>query len=487
MPHVMWGVACLSLPEASTVGDIVREFREALSFHCSTDKLLPRVDLYRLVPIADDAACHLAGEEQVLAHMPDSKFGCAEIEDMYKQRDDAELRYDRARESLIAMMESIEVGKASSFQSMGCCHNGLSMQDESVQILCQENRNLRQQIEQNKVLLQEQQEMVSMLRKSRTLRSEGSPLRHSRPEVAPIRRGGSPSRHSSPELAPVRREGSPLRNMSPEVAPVRREGSPLRHTSPEVPPVCRKDISPPPLEVTSYTSPAVPLSLRRETSPRREAVPLHHTSPEVFSKLHRDRSPPLESACNSPRERPTAAEGAPLDRTILRSAASADLEAHRPLGPPGADPLEGVFSSSGREGALMVAQPGARPLVPRISGLGGVGAAASRAAALGLQAPASAPAPGRGRGVAYPVQPNLAASARAVYRVPVSARRQVGCLAAAPCGQQTPCSGGSAAQLGTRAAGPQEPQRPGMAGGGSLVRLPLRSDPLRGGDAKRRL
>merc|ERR1740121_2378662 len=62
----------------------------------------PQVDLYRLVPLADGV---LAGEEHVMAHLPDSSFGCADIEEVYRQRDDAELRYCRARDALIALAQ----------------------------------------------------------------------------------------------------------------------------------------------------------------------------------------------------------------------------------------------------------------------------------------------------------------------------------------------------------------------------------------------
>jgi len=163
MPQVLWGVACLSLPEPSTVGDVVREFREALTPLCRLDTItngvsnekgasLPRVDLYRLVPIGDNSNCRLAGEEHVLAHLPDCSYGCAEIEDVYRQRNDAELRYGRARDSLISLMEELEPAEAAT-----------SKRSLQIQLLRQENRSLRYKLDHSERIRQELQETASML------------------------------------------------------------------------------------------------------------------------------------------------------------------------------------------------------------------------------------------------------------------------------------------------------------------------------------
>jgi len=129
MPAVLWGVACLSLPGPTTAADVSREFREAVirgvgvksssSENCG-DNCLPRVDLYRLVRIEDQTDCRLTGEEQVVAHLPDSPWGCRDIEEIYRQKDEAEIRYDRARESLVSLMESLDFGEVAPSPSIVC-------------------------------------------------------------------------------------------------------------------------------------------------------------------------------------------------------------------------------------------------------------------------------------------------------------------------------------------------------------------------------
>lgn len=176
MPCVLWGVACISLPEPTTAGDVVKEFRQALSpYVAQHDKLQPRVDLYRLVPIADeDGAYRLSGEERVIAHLPDSNFSCAEIEDICMQRDDAELRCNRVSEALSAMVVSMDSEEECSLPSEQC-HGGKrpNMLDQ----LRKENQLLRSRLDQSDVLLKEQQETAAMLhREFKILIHEVMPL-----------------------------------------------------------------------------------------------------------------------------------------------------------------------------------------------------------------------------------------------------------------------------------------------------------------------
>eukprot|EP00929_Paragymnodinium_shiwhaense_P013555 TRINITY_DN121403_c0_g1_i1.p1 TRINITY_DN121403_c0_g1~~TRINITY_DN121403_c0_g1_i1.p1 ORF type:complete len:409 (-),score=64.85 TRINITY_DN121403_c0_g1_i1:231-1457(-) len=198
MPCVLWGVTCLTLPGPATSDVIKDEFRQALSLPrrlqaaldspfaggggssssssgstCRTrsnspddscteggqrqSSSSPRVDLYRLVPILEQEqwAATLGGEDRVLAHLPDASFSCLEIEEVYRQRDDAELRYDRARESLAAVLESLDGLRSS------------NVEGSDVQRLCQslrrENKALRYKLDQSEVLRRELQESASML------------------------------------------------------------------------------------------------------------------------------------------------------------------------------------------------------------------------------------------------------------------------------------------------------------------------------------
>jgi len=184
MPAVLWGVACLSLPGPTTAADVTREFREAVirgvgvkssSSEICGDNCLPRVDLYRLVRIEDQTECRLTGEEQVVAHLPDSPWGCRDIEEMYRQQDEAEIRYDRARESLVSLMESLDFGEVATSPSIGCqdvgqvlSTQGLPMSPQAQQlcnVLRQENKVLRYKLNQSAVIQQELRETAEMLRR----------------------------------------------------------------------------------------------------------------------------------------------------------------------------------------------------------------------------------------------------------------------------------------------------------------------------------
>lgn len=157
MPCVLWGVACLSLPRDTTVGEVVHEFREALSLNRREDveENSPQVELYRLVPIE---AGRVGGEDRIVAHLPNSTFGVTDIEDLRRQREDAEIRYDRVRESLLAMESDLEsstrheaTGRAPAQQM---CH-----------LLRTENKVLRYKLDQSEVMRQELQETADMLRR----------------------------------------------------------------------------------------------------------------------------------------------------------------------------------------------------------------------------------------------------------------------------------------------------------------------------------
>jgi len=128
MPHVLWGVGCFQLPGPMTPDEIVHKFREAMSLDrynsCSSQASprvdkggaseheigegLPHVELYRLVRIgaAEDAGCRLSAEDRIVVHLPGSTFSCAEIEELHRLRDDAELRLERMGEALETMMSA---------------------------------------------------------------------------------------------------------------------------------------------------------------------------------------------------------------------------------------------------------------------------------------------------------------------------------------------------------------------------------------------
>eukprot|EP00927_Polykrikos_kofoidii_P075777 TRINITY_DN7223_c0_g4_i1.p1 TRINITY_DN7223_c0_g4~~TRINITY_DN7223_c0_g4_i1.p1 ORF type:complete len:476 (+),score=78.21 TRINITY_DN7223_c0_g4_i1:93-1430(+) len=252
MPRVLWGVECLSLPGPTTPDAVVREFREALSLESvhtslapapkaaragtygsssssrsssnssissssssgsscgkgkSTNKgrkgALPRVELYRLVPITEKTACVISGEDRVVAHLPDSNLSCSDLEEQrhqlklqqqeaLKKRDDADVRYDRVRESLIAMMDSFEGGEGQIFQ-----------------FLRQENKALRNRLHQSELLRRDLQETA------RLLQSELSCLAR---EVGPLCSLSQDARLKG--VRAVRDEGGPATSVKRCAAPI---------------------------------------------------------------------------------------------------------------------------------------------------------------------------------------------------------------------------------------------------------------------------
>lgn len=97
-----------------------------------------------------------------MAHLPDSSWGCREIEELCRQRDDAETRYDGARGSLVSLVESLDFGEVASTpgppmtpQAQQLCNN----------VLRQENKVLRYKLNQSEVVNHELKETAEMLRK----------------------------------------------------------------------------------------------------------------------------------------------------------------------------------------------------------------------------------------------------------------------------------------------------------------------------------
>lgn len=184
MPDVLWGISCLSLPGPATAAEVVDGFQEALlaqtrgiggavgrADKTNTDKAQAHVECYRLVRIEDPASCHLDAGERVVVNLSDSSWGCSDIEDLMWQRHDAELRYDRARESLVSLMESLDFGEVTqtlpSNQDVQPAHK-LQMTPQVQQmckILRQETKVLRYKLNQSEVLRHELQETAEMLRR----------------------------------------------------------------------------------------------------------------------------------------------------------------------------------------------------------------------------------------------------------------------------------------------------------------------------------
>eukprot|EP00930_Biecheleria_cincta_P060773 TRINITY_DN46379_c0_g1_i1.p1 TRINITY_DN46379_c0_g1~~TRINITY_DN46379_c0_g1_i1.p1 ORF type:complete len:401 (+),score=72.42 TRINITY_DN46379_c0_g1_i1:37-1203(+) len=110
MPNVLWGVACMTLDGQCTPGDVVSKFRQAMKLDewpTEGDDCKQDVDLYRLVPITAESSCWLADQEQLLVHLPGAAISCEAIEDLYRQIEEAEIRCERSRESVMALVDAL--------------------------------------------------------------------------------------------------------------------------------------------------------------------------------------------------------------------------------------------------------------------------------------------------------------------------------------------------------------------------------------------
>jgi hypothetical protein len=210
MPCVLWGVACFSLPAPTTAAEVVQEFCESLALgkelQCE-DASLPRVDLYRMVPLVDGT---LNSEDCVVAHLPDSSFGCAEMEEVYRQRDEAELRYSQARDALMALSES-QSDCMEEFDPSSTCTDVAQVREEALAVLQHENGALRQKLQQSELINQQLQEVTALLQKEfSSLAQEVQPA-HGGLGVAAAPAALSPRtmRSSSPS-APVRSSTGPM-------------------------------------------------------------------------------------------------------------------------------------------------------------------------------------------------------------------------------------------------------------------------------------
>merc|ERR1719162_183139 len=93
---------------------------------------------------------------------------------MCRQRDDAEMRYDRARESLVSLMESMDYGEVLDSQPRsvdarvvpGAQGSPTTPQSQQLcNVLRQENKVLRYKLSQSEVVREELQETAEMLRR----------------------------------------------------------------------------------------------------------------------------------------------------------------------------------------------------------------------------------------------------------------------------------------------------------------------------------
>lgn len=172
MPCVLWGVACLSLPGPATVVEVAHQLREALrpiprgrnEDAVAIDEALQQVDLYRLVPLVEGT---LADEERVVAHLPNSRLSCSDINELYREHEDLEVQCCRAQEALeglFAFAEDLSLFSDEDAISQRCWANASPVvRHDMLAVLRQENHSLRRRLEQSEVLNRELQEMATSL------------------------------------------------------------------------------------------------------------------------------------------------------------------------------------------------------------------------------------------------------------------------------------------------------------------------------------
>eukprot|EP00435_Cladocopium_sp_Y103_P022354 s1670_g5.t1 len=109
MVNVLWGVHAVQLEGLCTATDVLAKFREVMQLEdCANGK--QRVDVYRLVPITD-LSSEVTEEEKLVVHLPCSPFDCTTIEETFQQLQDAEIRNERCRESLVALAEALRASE----------------------------------------------------------------------------------------------------------------------------------------------------------------------------------------------------------------------------------------------------------------------------------------------------------------------------------------------------------------------------------------
>eukprot|EP00931_Biecheleriopsis_adriatica_P040492 TRINITY_DN23204_c0_g1_i2.p1 TRINITY_DN23204_c0_g1~~TRINITY_DN23204_c0_g1_i2.p1 ORF type:complete len:417 (+),score=75.63 TRINITY_DN23204_c0_g1_i2:59-1252(+) len=148
MVNVLWGVACMTLDEQCTAGDVLAKFRKQMNLEDWPAEASCRqsVNLYRLVPVTDDAGCWFAEQEQLLVHLPGAAISCEGIEDLYQQLEQAEIRCERSRESVMALVDALHSREGSS----GCDTSRLlapEVREDLLERLRQENIELRHKLE----------------------------------------------------------------------------------------------------------------------------------------------------------------------------------------------------------------------------------------------------------------------------------------------------------------------------------------------------
>jgi len=119
MPCVLWGVDCLTLPGPASTDEVACAVRGAMclgqmqsgpvpiygSEARFVDETVARIDLYRLVPVDSDH--QLAQDDHIVAHLPSCGLNCASLEELHRERDEAQVRLERASEALRLMGEQM--------------------------------------------------------------------------------------------------------------------------------------------------------------------------------------------------------------------------------------------------------------------------------------------------------------------------------------------------------------------------------------------
>mmetsp|Transcript_125209 Transcript_125209/g.297127 ORF Transcript_125209/g.297127 Transcript_125209/m.297127 type:complete len:317 (-) Transcript_125209:56-1006(-) len=215
MVNVLWGIAAMTLDgPGCTAAEVLAKFREAMKLEdWSEASFKQTVDLYRLVPVTDHIS-GLADQDQLLVHIPGSRITCEAIEDVYRQLEEAELRYERTREAVAALGEAIESQEAPASVESGRVQDDLHLR--------QENANLRKQLEvleygrrmsEQRAQLSEESQ-AQLMREVSQYRQEVTPRRPAGPavrQVAGAPFGPVPTLHfSSGTVAPA----PPLSNVA---------------------------------------------------------------------------------------------------------------------------------------------------------------------------------------------------------------------------------------------------------------------------------
>ncbi|CAK8986247.1 unnamed protein product [Durusdinium trenchii] len=154
MVNVLWGVPAMTMDGPRTAAEVVARFCHAMGLEDSPEAS-QHIDVYRVVPVNDQLS-EFAEKEKLLVHLPASPFDCAAIEELHQHLEEMEIRNERCRESISALVEALRHEAPTDLHA--------APSEEEMQHLRQENSTLRLKLEQAYVANRDSYRELNFLR-----------------------------------------------------------------------------------------------------------------------------------------------------------------------------------------------------------------------------------------------------------------------------------------------------------------------------------